>query len=243
MIVGRPVFLWLIHFQYIGIPGLHPAIKDNGWNESDMKSADGCGCAMDVGGRLESGKEGPKKFLHRAGRLVGIIHENDYRPVRQASEVRSHQPVPDSPDSRSLGQQGCQAERHWTCAIWRESAGKWPGQFPEFLLSEAEKHGLGSLVDRWSGIIEGILGDVGEDKKISVPLHPLQDMGPDSAEIGDVDITIGDHQKFGERQLPFTEDPEAAGKGLAGVAIGDPGGGQTVKAGFTEGLQLPLPPS
>ena len=63
-------------------------------------------------------------------------------------------------------------------------------------------------------------------------------MRPEYGKIGDIDIAVGDDEEFGQGQLPFAEDPQAAGKGLTRIAIGDPGGGQTVKTGFAEGLQL-----
>ena len=67
-------------------------------------------------------------------------------------------------------------------------------------------------------------------------MRPLKNMNPEGSEVGNVDIAIGNDEKFRQGELSFAQHAQSAGKGLARIAVGDPGGGETVEAGFAEGL-------
>ena len=71
-----------------------------------------------------------------------------------------------------------------------------------------------------------------------MPLDSLEYMDPQFSEIGDIDIAIGDNEKFCQGQLAFSEYAQAAGKGLSRVSIGYLGSGQTVKTGFAKSFQF-----
>ena len=78
----------------------------------------------------------------------------------------------------SLNNQGTGKKGAGMAALRWEDAGKFNRQIPPFFLSKPEHHGLGAFVDRWPGVVEGILGDIGKDKQIAIPLDPFQDVLP-----------------------------------------------------------------
>ena len=60
-----------INLKDISVPGFHSAVEDDGWLQPYMKPMHRLLAAMDIGGRFESGKKCPEKFLEGTGRGNG----------------------------------------------------------------------------------------------------------------------------------------------------------------------------
>ena len=68
-----------IDLQDMGVPGLHPAVKDDWGGEANVEATNRGLCPVEVGGRFKPGKEGPEEALQVGCRFFGVIdYDHDW---------------------------------------------------------------------------------------------------------------------------------------------------------------------
>ena len=226
-----------VNFQDICVPGFHPAVENNGWGQADMEALDLGNGTVNIGSWFEAGEEGPEKLLQGGGRLLAVIHQQDNRPVSKGwGPGKGFTQVRGAFVGTALNHQCSRQVGLNPLAVWGKFTVKTVGQLPELFFTQAHHHGLGAFVDRRSCVIQGVLGDIGKDKGVTVPVDALQDMCPEAGKGGDINVPVGEEKKLGEGELAFAKNPQAAGKGLTGVAVGHPGRGKAMKTGLAVGF-------